>query len=234
MQVYSSTENIFNNVDVKFLVTEMKDNDKIVRAIANQTKKEKPCLFEGESPYVYYKMKYVQPFDEFKELKKLILRVKESTGLRSDFKGIVAVDLFDWINHENDEYFDITFKFLYDYRHIYKYIFTFRDSNIEKLRPMFNKSINYFRIKVIDKCLFNHKDELKKYIKIGFDRCDVQYDISVIDKLVDIFSDNNTKNIKSYEKIDMILQDISDNFPNIKITIKTLINSLSENKLILQ
>jgi hypothetical protein len=237
LEKYSDGEipvkNIFDDNDLIFLVTEMKDNDKIVNSVSEQTYANNPGIFEGTDPYAYYKMKYVPPYDSFGELRQLILRIKNSTGLRYEFKGIIAIDLFEWLGHENDEYFDVTLKFLYDHRHIWKYIFTFKDAGIEKLNPMFDHAIHFFRIMVIDKCLFNHRDELKKYLKNSFDKNNVTYESSAIDILAGIFSDKDAKNIKSYEKIDMITQDIADNSPDKKITGTAIVKNLSENRLIL-
>ena len=226
-------KNIFGGSDLVFLVTEMKDNDKIVKSISEQTYANNPGIFEGDDPYAYYKMKYVPPYDSFGELRHLILRIKNSTGLRYEFKGIVAIDLFEWLGHENDEYFDVTLKFLYDHRNIWKYIFTFKDAPAEKLNLMYDRAINFFRIMIIDKCLFNHMGELKIYLRDSFDKQNVRHDASAIDMLAGIFSDKDAKNIKSYEKINMIVQDIADNSPDKIISDKIIAKNLGENRLVL-
>ena len=225
--------NIFQKVDAIFLITEMNDNDQALQTISNEIYANNPKLFDGDSIYLYYKMKYVPPYEKFNELRHLILKIKNSTGLRYEFKGIIAIDLFEFINHEDDEYFEIILKFLYDHKHIWHYIFTFQNAGVEKIKPIFEKTIHFFKTAIIDRCLFNHKDELNTYLKTTFDYYNAKYNNSAIDMLTDIFFDKKTKNIKSYEKINMIVRDIIENSPNMSITAQTLIRNINEEKLIL-
>ena len=229
----SKITNLFGNIDLIVLVTEMNDNDQIVRCMAKQAHADNPELFEGNVPFVYYKMKYVPPYERFGELKHLILRIRNATGLRSEFKGIVAIDLFEWLGREDEEYFEITLKFLYDHRHIWKYIFTFKDAELEKTRPAFEASVHYFRAMAIDKCLFNHRDELEKYLRGAFEKNGAKCDESAMQMLAGVFSDKGAKNLKSYEKMDMVVRDIADNFPNGTVSGKTLAKKLGENRLAL-
>ena len=229
----SKLKNAFQCADSVFLVTEMKDNERSVEMFAKHTYESNPELFEGDAIYAYYKMNYVLPYEKFGELKKLILTVKNSTGLRRDFMGIVAIDFFEWIGHEEDEYFDITMKFLYDHRHIWKYVFTFRDSELENIKPMLKTAAHYFKPMVVEKCLFNQKDELSVHLKTIFARQATECDDSSIDLLADIFSDNRAKNIKSYEKIDLIVRDISDNSAGETVSAAMLAQKLREGKLLL-
>ena len=225
--------NLFGNVDLIILVTEMNDNDQIVKCLSKQAHADNPRLFEGNAPSVYYKMKYVPPYEKFSELKHLILCIRNATGLRSEFKGIVAVDLFEWLGREDEEYFDITLKFLYDHRHIWKYIFTFKNAELEKIKPVFEASVHYFRTMAIDKCLFNHRDELEKYLRAAFEKNGAKCDESAVQMLAGVFSGKGAKNIKSYEKMDMVIRDIADNFQNITVSGKTLTKKLGENRLVL-
>ena len=225
--------NLFNGCDLIFLVTEMQDNDKIVAELSNQMRLDNPELFEGEDAHVYFKLRYARPFDQFDELKKLILRIKDSTGLRRDFRGIVALDCLEWLGFESEEYFQVTLKYLYDFRRLYKYIFTAGDAPAEQIKTMLDASSHFFRAAAVDKSLFNHRDELARYIKSRLGASGAKYDGAAAGLLAGIFADRRNPGLKSYEKIDMVAQDLAGCFKNKIITGGMLSENLGKNRLLL-
>lgn len=55
------------------------------------------------------------PCEKFGKLRSLILLIQEATGLRTNFHGIVALDTSEWVGREQEEYFIVTLKYLFDH-----------------------------------------------------------------------------------------------------------------------
>ena len=96
--------------------TDLTEAESLIKILAEEEKKRTPQAFAGNEPCVYFKLPYVPPCDPFKELRRLILRIRENTGLRANFRGVVAIEVSDWIGHEREEYFTVLLKYLYDHR----------------------------------------------------------------------------------------------------------------------
>ena len=95
--------------------TDLAAPEALIRKLAEETHNAHPSHFAGNAPCVYYKLRYIPPCDNFHELRRLILRVQEHTGLRAKFHGIVALDASEWLGHEKEEYFTCLLKYLFDH-----------------------------------------------------------------------------------------------------------------------
>lgn len=104
------------NGQLTLIQTDLVEAEALLRSLAREEQRRRPEAFAGLEPCVYVKMPYVRPCDSFQELRRLILRVREKTGLRADFKGIVAIEATQWLGHEREEYFTVLLKYLYDHR----------------------------------------------------------------------------------------------------------------------
>lgn len=99
------------------IATDLNENEALVRRLAQEEQARNPRDFAGKAPCVFFKLPYVPPYEQFKLLRQLILRVRQNTGLRSEYRGIVALDVTEWLGHESEEYFTVLLKFLYDHSH---------------------------------------------------------------------------------------------------------------------
>lgn len=102
------------------VTTDLIEAESMIKTLAEEEKKRAPHAFAGKEACVYFKLPYIPPCDPFKELRGLILRIHENTGLRANFKGVVAVEVSEWIGHEREEYFTVLLKYLYDHRSFWR------------------------------------------------------------------------------------------------------------------
>ena len=102
------------------VTTDLAEAESLIQALAEEEKKRSPGSFVGKSPCVYFKLPYIPPCEPFKELRKLILRIRKSTGLRANFRGAIAIEASEWVGHEREEYFTVLLKYLYDHRAFWK------------------------------------------------------------------------------------------------------------------
>lgn len=95
--------------------TDLAEPEALIRKLAEETQASCPTQFAGKKPCVYFKLSYVAPCEKFRKLRSLILLIQEATGLRANFHGIVALDVSEWVGHEQEEYFIATLKYLFDH-----------------------------------------------------------------------------------------------------------------------
>lgn len=102
------------------VTTDLTEAESLIKALAAEEKNRMPHTFAGKEPCVYFKLPYIPPCEPFKELRRLILRIRENTGLRANFQGVIAIEVSEWIGHEREEYFTVLLKYLYDHRSFWR------------------------------------------------------------------------------------------------------------------
>ena len=155
--------------DAVFLITAMKENERLTRDLARTLSHQEPALFDGLAPVVYQKLLYCAPFESFEELRRLELQLREVTGLRACYRGIVALDLSEWVGHEQEEYLHITLKYLHDHRHLWKCIFLAGNQELPQIVPLLQTAAQYLRPGVQHLCLFRDMPLLTQYIQASID-----------------------------------------------------------------
>lgn len=139
--------------DFILLITSCMDNDYAAERAAD------PAL-----KVVHHKLFYVPPYNDFKELKALQVKLRESDyGMGR--KVCCAIDISEWIGHEDDEYFIITLKYLHDHRSGIDYIFTVGESGENDVRKLFFKLSCYMRGMIFTDKTFVSGDSLSGLIE---------------------------------------------------------------------
>lgn len=96
------------------LDTDIVEPELLVRNIAENVCEAYPECFQGETAMVFFRIRYTPPYEKFTELKRLILQIRQATGIRSRFRGMVCIDASEYRGHEEEEYFTVLLKYLYD------------------------------------------------------------------------------------------------------------------------
>lgn len=159
-----SIPDLWDGKDAVFLVTEMSENERLVQDLARAQAQHNACAFDGQRPAVYHKLLYVPPYETFTGLRQLSAQILADTGLRACFRGIVALDLSEWLGHETDEYLKITFKYLHDHRNGWKLLFLAGNCPAQRLSPLVQAAAPYLRLRRRQLCLFRDVDLLGRYI----------------------------------------------------------------------
>lgn len=150
--------------------TDLVEAESLVKTMAEKEQQSYPQRFAGLAPCVYFKMPYIQPCDSYKELRRLILRIRENTGLRADYKGIVAIEATEWLGHEREEYFTVLLKFLYDHRDLWKAAMVLNDCKPAQIQRFLSACVRYVTPKVFDIKLFEDADVLRSIIQEAFQK----------------------------------------------------------------
>lgn len=150
--------------------TDLIEAESLIKGMAEKERQQHPEAFAGRTPCVYFKLPYVQPCDTFKELRRLILRIHENTGLRANYKGIVAIEATEWIGHEREDYFTVLLKFLYDHRDLWQAAMVLNDCKPAQIQRFFSACVRYVTPKVFDIKLFEDADVLRSVIQEEFQK----------------------------------------------------------------
>lgn len=67
--------------------------------------KQNLMSFYGDVKFFEFKLEYCRPDSEFKELYRLIESAQKAAGFRSEYKGIVRINIDEWVGHHNEKHF---------------------------------------------------------------------------------------------------------------------------------
>lgn len=70
--------------------------------------------FEGKEKYVEFTFGYCSEESDNPEIKRLIERIRQAAGFRYEYKGIVCVDISEWVGHEDEKHFMTLLEYLRD------------------------------------------------------------------------------------------------------------------------
>jgi len=137
-----------NRENFVLLITGIRNNDRTVKKL---TEKDHP---------VYFKSRYVPPYEDFKELKRLLLLVRSMED--ADSEGIIAVDLAEWVGHESEEYFTVMLKYLHDQRGRWSYVFTVADHSRAEVSKLYVSLKTYLTGHIEEDTTFMNAGELEE------------------------------------------------------------------------
>lgn len=193
------------------LVTELSENERMIQEFAENARNVSPNDFVGERLYVYHKMNYIEPYKEFNELKKLQVAVKSATGMRANFKGIVAIDVQEWLGHFKEEYFLVTLKFFYDQlQHGWRYVFTLGNNDREDCKDIVLLLARYFKPYIVEVTPFGCEGILEKYVQKYMEETGKVFTRDTQKKFVTLLLSIQDNELKDLELIKNIVNDIAE------------------------
>ena len=111
---------------------------------------EYPEDFRGDTACIFCKCDYVFPYDKFDGLRRYILSVKDNTGLRDSFRGYIALDLTEWTDHVDEDYFNIFIMYLADHSEGIHYMLFFGARDEAQKVSIIKALRQYMSVRVID------------------------------------------------------------------------------------
>lgn len=188
--------------------TDLLEAELLIRNIAEKELEAHPRSFDGLSPYVYFKLPYVQPCDHFKELRRLILRIRDQTGLRAHYKGIVAIEVTEWIGHEREEYFTIFLKYLYDHRDHWQTVMVLNDCKAAQMQKFLTACVRYLTPKLIHIRLFEDAASLFEVLQAAFQKCGKRISHDAASMLAEAMINPALKDVRSLEFIERTVAEV--------------------------
>lgn len=155
---------------LSIITTDLVETEALIKALAEEEKKRTPHAFAGKEACVYFKLPYIPPCDTFKELRRLILRIQENTGLRANFKGVIAIEVSDWLGHAREEYFTVLLKYLYDHRSLWRLALVLNNCPPAQVTRFVSHCARFITPRLFPVNLFSEPDTLCRLIQYTFAR----------------------------------------------------------------
>lgn len=120
--------------------------------------------FYGNVKYFEYYLEYVPDKNNFHEIQKLAEKIRDAAGFRSEYKGLLSIELGEWVGHFHEENFINLLKFLATMDNDIMFIFNIHNYDPEAVEQLMKILVLFFRIEVIEMSLPD-SEELGTYIK---------------------------------------------------------------------
>lgn len=126
--------------------------------------------FYGSIQTLDYYMEYPSESSQFHELEKIMEKIRSAAGFRSEYHGLMSIDVSEWIGHFNEENFIDVLKYLQSINSDILYVFQVPNYNPQAIEQLTQILALFFHIQPItlklpdaDALGFYTKNELLKY-----------------------------------------------------------------------
>lgn len=172
---------------------------------------EKPNLmdFYGDVRYFEFMLNYCKPGEHFSEIQRLMTEFDNAAGFRSEYRGIVYVDVDEWRDHFEEKHFISFMEYLSDNSDDWLVVLSVSDENPEQIDRMAAFVSAYIRIErlaieqpTLRELMIYAKETLEAYgIVLSFEA------EKLISGAVDVLRKN--KYFDGYKTIKMLCEDIA-------------------------
>lgn len=81
-------------------------NTKLLALLSNYLESKKNLMkFYGDTKFFEFKLEYCAPEQNFVEMYRFIESLRGAAGFRNEFKGIIRINIDEWIGHQNEKHF---------------------------------------------------------------------------------------------------------------------------------
>jgi len=200
--------------------TDLAEPEAYIRTLIKETQIVYPGEFAGKKPCVYFNFPYVPPCEKFGLLRKLILLIRESTGLRANFHGLVVLEATEWVGHEREEYFIATLKYLFDHSdHLHPAVILKNCTGAKLARFMRNICLGVpgLRLKESPQLFFTDPEQLGIYCRDSLRGANRAITQSALALLTETLMRGELSEARSISLIDQTVEDLMASSPNRKI-----------------
>lgn len=126
-------------------------NTKLVSLLAEYLDSKRNLMsFYGDVKFFEFKLDYCKPDNQFSELYRLIDTIGSAAGFRNQYKGIIRINVDEWVGHHKEKHFLDFLQFLQANTAYWFIILTISDSEEnDKTREMEGIVSMYLRIEKI-------------------------------------------------------------------------------------
>ena len=200
---------MFPQGKLTILCTDLREPESLILRLAEDAQAQDPARFTGKKVGVFFRLNYVPPYEKFQGLRMLLLRVKEAKGLRAEFRGVVAIDVTEWLGHEREEFFTVILKYLYDHRSSWISSFVLCDSTETQQRKLAVACAAYISPVMEDISLFSRKDRLARMLQLRFHATGCLILRSTLNRLTEMIAAPELAQVRSLALLDRIVEDLA-------------------------
>lgn len=127
------------------------------------SEKENLISFYGDYPFFEFYFEYVQGESDFGEIERFNNCVTQAAGFRNEFRGIIKIDIDEWMGHHDEKYFRLFLENLASNSDQWLIILTYSETEEKKVKAMDVVIRSYLRVEKIN-LPFPHSEDFVKYM----------------------------------------------------------------------
>lgn len=164
--------------------------------------------FYGDVRYFEFRLNYCNPNEKFTEILRLMSEVSGAAGFRNEYKGIVYIDVDEWLGHCHEKHFIDFLEYMSDNSDKWLVVISVTDKNGDKIDELRGVVSAFLRIEQIT-IEAPTETELSQYLYDKISAYGLIADSSAMDilsKTVGLLG--STKYFDGYKTVKMLAQDI--------------------------
>ena len=164
--------------------------------------------FYGNVKYFEFMLDYCPPSQQFNEIKRMINEVSNAAGFRNYYKGIVSIDIDEWLGHCEEKYFLSFLEYLSSNSNDWLIVFNVASDNKTEINKLESVLSMFFRLEKSNLYLPDTNDFLDFVMdRLGADNLSLADDArSLLLKTIEKLREN--KYFDGYKTLVMLCQDI--------------------------
>ena len=200
----------------------------LIKLLANYLYSKRLMDFYGDTKYFEFLLEYCPPNTHLNELTRLIREVNAAAGFRSEYRGVLALDISLWNNHFEELYFQRILEYLSSVDDYICIIFIAENFSNEDMIKVENILSSFFRIRRVN-LHYPSVSQLADYLehKLSTYGLKLQNDAKILlEESIHELVDNRF--FDGYKTINRMCQDIvfdlcsAEDFSPINITVEKL------------
>lgn len=120
--------------------------------------------FYGNVKCLEYYLEYDANASSFVEIKKIQEKIRDAAGFRSEYRGVLSLELGEWVGHFGEETFINILKYLATMEDDIMFIFNIHNYDAKAVEQLMQLLVLFFRIEVVEMKLPD-SEELASYVK---------------------------------------------------------------------
>ncbi len=122
----------------------------LVRLLAEYLSYDENLMdFYGDVKYFEFLLNYCEPGENFTEIRRLMTEVNNAAGFRNEYKGIVFIDIDEWIEHFKEKHFISFLDYLSDNSDNWLVILSVSDRALHQVNAMESLISAFIRIEKV-------------------------------------------------------------------------------------
>ncbi len=106
--------------------------------------------FYGDVPFFEFYLNYCEPQNYFDEIPRFIREVTNAAGFRNEFKGLILVEISEWMNHCTEKHFINFLEYLSDNSDNWLIVLSLPDREPDKVERMLSVVSAFLRLEVVN------------------------------------------------------------------------------------
>lgn len=168
--------------------------------------------FYGDVKFFEFYLNYCSPSAQFTELGRLMDEIQNAAGFRSEFRGVVYVNISEWLDHFEEKHFVSFMEYLSTYSDKWLVVLGINPAKDEKIRKLKAFISMYLRIETVT-LTFPKTEDLFVFIEETLKEYGLSLQADGKKTLFDTIEKmRNSKYFDGYRTIIMLCQDIVYDF----------------------